>query len=167
MKHFCNLFGLSFCIEVVKEEILKMMVLLSSENVDGSGVLGATKEFMKIQKRYIWGAKIIKTCEEFDNELIKAMKKNNVSNVFESLKTKIGKSLDKEIANMLMTIMPLYSVGCKLQLSNNHYAIVIEDTNKLPIIKDLDDSVVIDLNRSKNLTIKRIIGKEIKFADLD
>lgn len=151
----------------------KLMALLINEDEKGNGQLQADQDLLSSNKNYIIASKIIRLCNKYDELLKKAIESNQtLENVAAELEfDSVNGILDKELTELFINHVPLYSVGVKVKLSDERYAQVIKTftervNNYKPIVKTVPTGDIIDLRNKTNLTISEICGKEISFAEL-
>jgi len=79
--------------------------------------------------------------------------------------------LDKEITDLFIKHVPLYSVGVNVRLSDGRTAIVIETftesvNNYKPKVMVISTGQIIDLRNETTLTVREICDKNISFSEL-
>ena len=144
---------------------IKMMILLSGEPEDLTGPLKADSSYITSRQNYVYAAKIIKLCSEYDDTLQEVINKNySLENVVARLDFKAeNKELNLELEKLFTNHVPLYSKGVVVRLSDGRKAIVTESfTGKVniyrPLVMDIASKELIDLRKEKSLTIKQIVG---------
>jgi len=152
---------------------IKVAALLTSENEKGTGPLKADKNLINSQDEHIVISKIIRLCSVYDDMLKHTIEHNlpleNISSQLEMYSE--NGLLNKDLTNLFLKHVPLYSVGVKVKLSDNRYAIVIETfteriNNYKPKVKVVPTGEIIDLRYENALTVREICGDEISFAEL-
>ena len=144
---------------------IKMMILLSGEPEDLTGPLKVDSSYITSRQNFVYAAKIIRLCSEYDDTLQEVIKKNySLENVVARLDFKAeNKELNLELEKLFTNHVPLYSKGVVVKLSDGRKAIVTESfTGKVniyrPLVMDIESKELIDLRKEKSLTIKQIIG---------
>lgn len=152
---------------------VKLTTLLVGENEIGTGPLKAKTEFINSKQSFIVASKIIRLCSIYDDSLKEVIKSNvsleNISSLLEA--HSINGSINKELVDLFIQHIPLYSVGVKVKLSDGRYAIVNQTftervNNYKPIVKVVPTGEIIDLRLETALTVCEICGNEISFAEL-
>ena len=144
---------------------IKMMILLSGEPEDLTGPLKADSSYITSRQNFVYAAKIIKLCSEYDDTLQEVIKRNlSLENVVARLDFKAEtKELNLELEKLFTNHVPLYSKGVVVRLSDGKKAVVAESfTGKVniyrPLVMDIESKKLIDLRKEKSLTIKQIVG---------
>lgn len=152
---------------------IKLSVLLSGENENETGPLKAKKELMSSKSKLVIMAKMIHLCSMYDNLLEKTIKNNEpLENISTQLETyAVNGILDKEITDLFIKHVPLYSVGINVKLSDGRTAVVIETftervNNYKPIVITIPTCEIIDLRNETTLTVQEICNKNISFSEL-
>lgn len=152
---------------------IKLSVLLSGENENETGPLKAKKELMSSKSKLVIMAKMIHLCSMYDNLLEKAIKNNEpLENISTQLETyAVNGILDKEITDLFIKHVPLYSVGINVKLSDGRTAVVIETftesvNNYKPKVMVISTGQIIDLRNETTLTVREICDKNISFSEL-
>lgn len=154
------------------------MILYSKENDMKNGPLKASKDDINTSNNIKMASRIINLCNLYDDILKQAinngingqnMNLENVSAVMDFAAT--NGLIDKELMDIFYENIPLYSIGTRVQLSDNRYARVIKrTTNKQLSSKPTvitTDGEIVDLSKAPlNLTIKRIVTKNEKLSNL-
>lgn len=151
----------------------KLMILLINEDEKGNGPLKADINLINSKKNYIMASKIIRLCSTYDELLRKTIENNEpLENISAALEMySVNGLLDKELTELFINHVPLYSVGVKIKLSDGRYGQVMKTftesvNNYKPIIKVVPTGEIIDLRYETTLTIKEICSDEISFAEL-
>ena len=151
----------------------KLMVLLSRENNQGTGPLQANLELFNSNKSFVIASKIINLCSIYDELLKKAIQnKEPLENISIALEMFSANGiLDKDLTELFINHIPLYSVGVKVKLSNGKYAQVIKTftervNNYKPIVKIIPTDEIVDLRNETTITVQEVCGDEISFAEL-
>lgn len=148
---------------------VKMMILLSCENELGTSVLKAPTTFIKSRQNFVYGSKIIRLCNMYDETLEQTIKENSsLENVSSKLDyNAVNKGINEELEKLFIECVPLYSKGVKVLLSDGTLATVMESftgrTNiTRPIVKTIDGRIIDlrDLENTKNLTIEELSDEE-------
>jgi len=152
---------------------IKMSVLLSTENEMETGPLKAQKKLMTSKQSFITSAKIIRLCSIYDDILKQTIDKNeSLENISAQLETySVNGILSKELTDLFIKHVPLYSVGIKVHLSDGRTAQVIETftekvNNYKPKVKVLKTGEIIDLREITNLTVVDIDDDNISFEEI-
>lgn len=151
----------------------KLMTLLVNENEKGTGPLQADINLLNSDRNFVVASKIIRLCSIYD-ELLKKVIQNNepLENISAALEMySVNGLLDKELTELFINHIPLYSVGVKIKLSDGRYGQVMKTftesvNNYKPIVKVVPTGEIIDLRYETTLTIKEICSDEISFAEL-
>ena len=150
-----------------------MSVLLSTENEMETGPLKAQKKLMTSKQSFITSAKIIRLCSIYDDILKQTIDKNeSLENISAQLETySVNGILSKELTDLFIKHVPLYSVGIKVHLSDGRTAQVIETftekvNNYKPKVKVLKTGEIIDLREITNLTVVDIDDDNISFEEI-
>ena len=149
------------------------MALLVDENDIEKGPLQATKEFMNKKHSYFTAAKMIRLCSFYD-DILKLIIENdytleNVPALLEAFGAR--KILDKDLTQLFINHIPLYSVGIKVKLSDGRLAVVVKTftehlNNYKPIVRVIPTNELIDLRKTNSLTISQICSEEIAYDEL-
>lgn len=151
----------------------KLMALLVDENDIEKGPLQATEKFMKKEHNYFTAAKMIRLCSFYD-DILKLIIENdytleNVPALLEAFGAR--KILDKDLTQLFINHIPLYSVGIKVKLSDGRLAVVVKTftehlNNYKPIVRVISTNELIDLRKTNNLTISQICSEELSYDEL-
>lgn len=140
------------------ETAARRMILFSSYN--DTDLKNATSAS---DKSAVQAARIIKLCDTYDSMLKKLSIKNiEVENLINYLGVLANEgAVSEEYYNMFIDHFPMYSKGVKVLLSNDIYAVVVEnneeDLNK-PIVLTLTGSpMLINLCDTTDISIKSIV----------
>ena len=79
--------------------------------------------------------------------------------------------LDKDLTDLFINHVPLYSVGIKVKLSDGRIGQVIETytesiNNYKPKVRIIPGGEIIDLRNFNNLTVKEICDNSLSFNEL-
>lgn len=142
------------------ETAARRMILFSSYN--DSDLKNATSAS---DKSAVQAARIIKLCDTYDS-MLKKLSGKNIDSLVENLINYLGVlakvgTVSEEYYNMFIDHFPMYSKGVKVLLSNDVYAVVVEnneeDLNK-PIVLTLTGSpMLINLSDNTDISIKSIV----------
>lgn len=152
---------------------VKMITLLTGENENSTGPLKAQPELTHSKQGFVTAAKIIKLCSIYDDLLRKAVKNNQpLENVVSQLEAyAVTGELNKELTELFINHVPLYSVGIKVKLSDGRNAIVVETftervNNYKPKVQIEGTDEIIDLRGETALTVREICDDEMTYAEL-
>lgn len=164
--------------ESLVPSICKVAILLEKENYSDmkQGPLGANSKFLKDNPAFPI-SQIINVCTAYEQLLSDSLKQNaNPSNVIEMMKLKEKQGeINSELCDLLLTSIPLYSVGTKVilkgRLSDNignsisfngveaevvEYNLYFQDRPKVRV-----NGVILDLFRATTVTIDRIANIDL------
>lgn len=151
----------------------KMMILLSNEDELGKSPLQPSENFIKSRQSFIMGAKIIKLCSMYDDELKYSISMNEpLENITAKLDYSAANNIvNDELEQLFMDHIPLYSKGVKVKLSNGKYAVILESFYGRmhicrPYVMTIPDNELIDLRNERSITIEEICNDEFSFTDI-
>lgn len=142
-------------------------ILLSGESENGKGINCLHIANNKTNSSSM-AAKIIFLCNLYDSLLTRTIEADSsLENVSTTLEMLIANdAINKQLGNLFLNNIPLYSIGVRVLLSTGEYATVVErftgaDATK-PIVQTLVNPplrpTTIDLRNTTNITITKIIG---------
>lgn len=150
----------------------KTMILLSGEGENERANI-VSKETKK--DAISTASKIIYLCNLYDSLLYNTIQADiNLENVSSLVAQLVeNKVVDKELGNLLLNEIPLYSTGVRVLLSTGEYATVIESFRgneaAKPIVKTMVNPPFqprkIDLRETTTTTILKIIASDEKLSD--
>lgn len=151
----------------------KLMILLARESEKGDGPLKMPAAISSRRNSILYGAKIIKVCNVYDNAMKRAID-NETS--LEDVVTELGQyaingDISNEIKELLINKVKLYPYNTRVLLSNGQVATV--ETSRVghydsykPVVRTCGISRKrIDLKECTNTTIKSVVSKD-KFKGL-
>lgn len=152
-------------------QAIKTTILFSQENEKGTGTLGAGVDFTQRRETSMIMAKIIHIAAMYDDLLFKVLKKGgkdrreSPSNVIEILQyAKKNGLVNIELVNLFFRTVPLYSIGCRVKLSDDNIGTVVdlnEDYLAEPCVQLDSTGMIIDLSGTTNVTIACISDNEL------
>ena len=164
---------LLLCNNKVISPDIKMMILLSNESDNGKGPLELPEKTLNSRQNFVFGAKIIKLCSMYDEELEQIISQNeSLENISSKLDfNAVNNVVNNELEELFIEHVPLYSKGVKVKLSNDKYAIVEESFYgrmfvSKPLVRTIPDNEFIDLRNELSLTIEEICKEEISFLEI-
>lgn len=150
----------------------KLMILLSNEPENGNGPLKLPSVISSKRNSILYGAKIIKVCNIYDNAIKRAIdNENSLENVVAELgQCAMNGEVSNEIKELLINKVKLYPRKTRVMLSSGEVATV--ETSRVgqydsykPVVRTCASKRKIDLKESTNTTIKSIVSKD-KFKGL-
>ncbi len=162
----------SYCVVGGMENVnsaTKLMLLFSGEPENGDGCLKVPTQVTKKRNDFIYGAKIIRVCNVYDNAMQQAINNNNS---LEEVVSELGYDarngiINDEIQNLLINKVKLYPVKTRVRLSNGEIAVVKQsrvgqqDSYKPVVCTRPYPGRMIDLKETTNITIQSIVSKEL------
>lgn len=151
----------------------KLMILLSGESETGDGPLKMPAAISSRRNSILYGAKIIRVCDVYDNAMKRAINnETSLEDVISELEQyAINGVVSNEIKELLINKVKLYPHNTRVLLSNGQVATVENcrvghyDSYK-PVVRTCGLSRRrIDLKECTNTTIKSIVSKD-KFKGL-
>lgn len=150
------------------------IILYSGEDNIKSGPLKTTDETLKTSNSVKAAARIIHLCSLYD-DILKSTITNNDSINLESIAIKLNfmaKSgiVDREMKDIFVENIPLYSIGTRVQLSDGNFARVIsrprkEVSSATPTVITTDHRII-DLAMTPDVKIKKIVPNGIALSNL-
>lgn len=154
--------------DISLSSITKLAILLQDENVLGEGPLRVIPNLMNMDTNQgVLASKMIAVCKVYDKVLNEVLKRGeSPENIIEVMKHMAESSqIDKNLTNLFLKSVPLYSIGTRVILSNDIVAEVIEINDSFldrPKVKVLTTGNVIDLSKINIVTVKKIADYNIE-----
>lgn len=132
----------------------KNMILSHHEKMNGTG-------FPLKQRNQEIECRIIQLCDSFDC-LCSGIecKRYPAWRIIEYMESVADIKYDKDLVNILFSIIGKYPVGTEVELSNNSYGIITKQTDiaHMPVVTLLNDtSVIYNLNQDRDIEIKKVV----------
>lgn len=151
----------------------KYMVLFSEETENNMGPLKPKGFAKQNSSSTILGAKIIHLCDLYDDMLAHCMFSGET---LENIVGVLGQSanmnvINRDLANLFLSNVPICPIGTKLILSNGEKAEVVKAFTGYtyatrPIVKVLSTNQLIDLRYVTSLTIGSVYFNESSLSDM-
>lgn len=134
-------------------QVSKNMILSHHEKLNGSG-------FPLKQKNQEMECRIIQLCDSFDC-LISGMEceRYPVERVMDYFVSVAGIKYDKELVDMLFSIIAKYPVGTEVELSDGKYGVVTSQTGDVqrPVVMLLEESQFYNLEENRKIHIVKTV----------